>query len=93
MLSESVTLCEDAGAGNQADKTFAGGKCSFIAEGTFGGGSVKLQLKTKQDTYVDVPSSTLSANGLLGLDLPAGTYRAVTATGSAFYAWLVRVPY
>lgn len=91
-MTSAVILCENAGAGNQADKVWEGGKTAFMAEGTFGGGSVKLQIKLPQGTYFDVASSSLSAAGYLVFDLPAGTYRAVTATGSAFYARLARIP-
>ena len=90
--SAAVILCENAGAGNQADKVWLGGKTAFIGEGTFGGGSVKLQIKLPQGNYFDVPSATLSAAGMYITDLPPGTYRAVTATGSAFYARLVSIP-
>lgn len=92
MTGDAVILCENAGAGNQADKTWKGGKTAFIAEGTFGGGSVKLQIKLPQGNYFDVPSASLTAAGYFVADLPPGTYRAVTATGSAFYARLARIP-
>lgn len=94
-MKGSVILCEDAAAGNQADKAWNGGKTAFIANGTFGGGSCKLQMKVDiggTAVYFDVPSGSLSAAGYLIADLPPGTYRAVTATGSGFYARLVSVP-
>jgi hypothetical protein len=82
-----VTLASNAGAGNQPAVKWNGGKMALVAEGTFGGGSIKLQLQSPQGTWIDVPSSTLSANGILIIDVPAGQVRAVTATGTAFYAY------
>lgn len=94
-MKGSVTLCENAGAGNQADKQWMGGRTALVANGTFGGGSCKLQMKVDiggTAAYFDVPSGSLSAIGYLIVELPPGTYRAVTATGSGFYAKLVSVP-
>jgi hypothetical protein len=87
----SVILLDNAGAGNGADKIWSGGKTAFMAEATFGGGSVKLQIKLPQGTYFDVASGSLSAAGYLVFDLPPGTYRAVAATATANYARLVHV--
>lgn len=87
-----IKLLENAAAGNGSDKIVGvGGNYSFIAEATWGGGSVKLQIKLPQGNYFDVASSTLSANGYVNLLLPPGTYRAVGVTGSAFYVSLVKI--
>lgn len=86
-----VALAENAGAGNQTAKEWRGGKAMLLAEATWGGGNVKLQIQTPQGTWVDVPSSTLSANGVLNLELPAGQVRAVSATATALYAYLVNI--
>lgn len=82
---------ENSGAGNGADVYWYGGKTAFMAEATFGGGSVKLQIKLPQGTYFDVASGSLSAAGYLNFDLPPGTYRAVAATATAVYARLVHI--
>lgn len=92
MQGLSVTLLSNAGTGNGSDVSYPGGKSAFIAEATFGGGSVKLQIKLPQGTYADVTSATLSAAGMYVTDLPAGTYRAVATTATAVYASLVRIP-
>jgi hypothetical protein len=87
-----VALLSNAAAGNGADVVWPGGVTVMAAEATFGGGNVKLQIKLDQGTYADIASSTLSAAGITAaLYLPQGTYRAVAATGSAFYASLLRV--
>lgn len=88
----AVNFASNAAAGNGAAKTWRGGRCMLIAEATWGGGSFKLQTQTSLGTWVDVASSTLSANGTLNLELPPGQYRGVGATGSAFYADLVHIP-
>lgn len=85
----AIALLANAGTGNGADKAWQGGKTAFIAEATFGGGSIKLQIKLPQGTYADVTSVTLSAAGMVVTDLPPGTYRAVSATATACYASLV----
>lgn len=89
-VRSKLTLLENAAAGNGSAQTLnSGGKYYFMGEGTFGGGSLKLQFQSPQGTWIDVASSTLSAAGAVALDIPSGQYRAVGATGSAFYAWLI----
>lgn len=85
-----INLAENEGAGNGDAKLWPGGVSYFMAEGTWGGGNAKLQFKTPNGTWVDIPSSTLSANGTLKLDVPPGEVRTVIATASAVYAYLVR---
>jgi hypothetical protein len=92
MNGDAVILMEN-GTGNGADKYFTGGKAAFTAEATFGGGTVKLQIKLPQGTYFDVASVTLSAAGMVVTELPPGTYRAVATTATAAYSRLVRIPY
>lgn len=90
-LAEAVILLENAGTGNGADKVVSGGQYAFIAEATFGGGTVKLQIKLPQGTYGDVATASLTAAGMVAVFLPAGTYRAVATTATANYARLVRI--
>lgn len=91
-LSDAVILMEN-GTGNGNDKVVSGGHYAFMAEATFGGGTVKLQVKLPQGTYADVTSVTLSAAGMVAGFLPPGTYRAVATTATAAYARIVRIPY
>lgn len=87
---DNIKIAENAGAGNGADQLFLGGRAVFVAEATWGGGSCKVQYKTRNGTYIDVPGATLSANGMTAaIDLPAGTYRAVIATATGVHAWLL----
>lgn len=92
-LGQAVDLMSNSDAGNGSDVYWGGGKSAFIAEATFGGGSVKLQIKLPQGTYADVSSVTLSAAGMVATDLPPGTYRAVATTATGVYSRLVAIPY
>jgi hypothetical protein len=92
-MANAINLLSNAAAGTSAAQYFPGGRAVFVAQATWGGGNVKLQCQAPGQNWFDVASSTLSADGMLPLDLPPGQYRAVAATGSAFYASLVSVPY
>lgn len=70
--------------------SFPGGRAAFLAEATFGGGTVKLQGQSPNGTWIDVTSGSLTANGFVLLELPPGQYRANVATATAVYAWLIR---
>lgn len=89
--SYSVTLAENAGAGNGTAAQWMGGKGSFQAEATWGGGSAKLQFLSFHGTWIDYPSGSLSANGAILFELPIGQIRVVIATASAVYAYAARV--
>ena len=70
-----------------------GGQGMFTAEATWGGGSVRLQVQTLNGTWVDVGSdTTMTANGAAGFSLPAGKIRALVATSTAVYAYVVGIP-
>jgi len=90
--AQKVVLAENAAPGNGDSKEVYGGKYSFMMEGTIGGGNSKLQLQTPNGTWVDVATSTLSANGAIILALPPGQVRVVITTSTAVYAYLVAVP-
>jgi hypothetical protein len=85
------TLVENASATGSA-VNWPGGKGVMTAEATWGGGTVKLQFKTKNSTtYVDVPSASLTANGMVSFELPAGQIKANIATATAVYAYAHRI--
>lgn len=70
-----------------------GGNGAFYAEGTFGGGSVRLQTQSPNGTWMDVGAgTTLTANGVGGFSLPAGSIRALVATATAVFAYAVGIP-
>lgn len=80
-----------AATGNGSDVIInSGGKFTFLSKSTAGSyGTVKLQLKDPDGSYLDVASGSHSADGTLFLELPPGTYRAVAATVTA-NAYLVK---
>jgi len=86
-----LDIASNASAGNGSDFECKGGVVLFMAEATWGGGNIKLQIKSPNGTYLDISSSTLSANGALRLELPHGLYRYVITTSSAVYAYIVKM--
>ena len=83
-----------AGAGTAAAQ-WLGGRGVFYVKATFGGGSVKLQQKTPDGTFVDVPATvnatvpSLTANGMCAFELPPGELRVAVATATGVYAYAV----
>jgi len=70
--------------------TLRGGNYGITAKATWGGGSLKLQrLSLDNSTYVDVLSSSFTADGYQNLNLPSGTYKFVVATATALYVDIV----
>lgn len=71
-----------------------GGKGTFTAQATFGGGTVKLQVLGPDGTnYIDVGSdTTLTAAGGGNFELPRCYIRVNIATATAVYATASRLP-
>lgn len=88
-----IDFFKNAAAGNSSAFSAQAGKYFFYAEATFSGGSCKLQFQSPQGTWIDYSTAaTLSANGGVVVEIPAGQYRAVAATGSAFYCSMMSIP-
>jgi hypothetical protein len=89
-----IDLLTAAGPGNGTDFALAsGGKYAFQAESpAWNGGNAKLQISMPSGTWVDVTSGSLSANGMLTVDLPQGRVRAVVTTTVSVTANLMLVP-
>lgn len=83
-------LINNAAATGPAVILQQGGLYTFNVVGTFGGTTVKLQILGPDDvTYVDVPTASHTAAGVIGVYLPAGgTVKAVVTGGapSGLYA-------
>lgn len=79
----------NSAAGTSGTVQWKGGKFAFVAEATFG--SIKLQYQSLSGAFVDVANSTMTANGMVVLELPPTTLKAVATGGSAYYASLVEV--
>jgi hypothetical protein len=94
MTAKGAAVFLENVATNNVEKVWPGGKAWFMAKGTWGGGSVKLQVKLPDNTtYVDVTGASLTADGYIVLaELPPGTYRTVVATATALYVRLVHTP-
>lgn len=87
--AQRVTIASNEGAGNGTAATLnSGGKYMFMAEATWGGGNIKLQMQSVNGTWIDIANTTISANGVIFIDLPAGQVRGVITTSSAVYAYL-----
>lgn len=93
MHAQAKVLLDNAGTGNGADVEWIGGHTSFLGESTFGGGSVKLQIKLPNGSYFDVPTASLTAAGYVNVFLPKGIYRAVATTATANYYKLANIVY
>lgn len=81
-----------AGSAALTGKMWPGGKAMFVAEATWGGGSVALQVKAGGGTWVAVANGSLSANGTLTVDLPLGEVRVLITTATGVYANILHVP-
>lgn len=69
-----------------------GGRGWFSAEATaWGGGSVKLQWKSPNGTYIDIDATNLNftANNVYGFEAPPGELRAVRSTATGVYAYAI----
>jgi hypothetical protein len=66
-----------------------GGRGVFMVEATWGGGTVKLQIQDPQGTWIDVPSASFTANGMMNFDLPPGQIQASITTATAVYAYAI----
>lgn len=82
----NLTLASNASADGAATFWY-GGHGLFTAEATWGGGTVKLQFKSLNGTWLDVPSASLTANGAKEFYAPPGELRASVATATAVYAY------
>ena len=71
-----------------------GGKYGVTVQGTFGGGSVKLQIRSPDgQTFLSVSSATdFTAAGFAALDLPPGHYALTIVTATAVSAAIVGIP-
>lgn len=88
--SSRVALINNAAATGADTKIGQGGLYAFSVVGTFSGASIKLQLKAGDGaTWVDIPDTTFTAAGVVGVYIPAGAnVRAVVTGGppSGIYA-------
>lgn len=87
---------------NQGDANrwveWPGGDGMFFAEATWGGGSAKLEIQSRNGTALGVPhyatttAISLTANGVANFRAPNGRIRVTIATATAVYAAVVGIP-
>lgn len=65
-----------------------GGNYAMTIKATWGGGSVTLQRKALDGTYVTVTPAFV-ADSFIAMNLPSGDYRLLVATATAIYAELI----
>ncbi len=91
-MATGIVLASNASA-TGAWFMWPGGRGEFRVEGTFGGGTVKLQCKGPNGTAQDVGTdTTLTASGGGIFELGAGEIRCNIATATGVYAMALRVP-
>lgn len=62
----------------------SGGTFSWAVSGTFGGATVKLQLLGPDGTtYIDIPSASMTAAGVMSVDIAGGATVKAVITGGA----------
>ena len=87
-----IDLLSNASA-DSAEFDWPGGTGVMYCEATWGGGTVKLQTKSPNGTWMDVGSATtFTANGVGAFLLPAGPVKAAVTTATAVFASVVGVP-
>lgn len=83
-LKSKYLLINNAAVTGPATVLQQGGLYSFNVVGTFGGTTVKLQILGPDDaTYVDIPTASHTAAGVIGVYLPAGGTVKAVVTGGA----------
>lgn len=89
-------ILNDVGA--SVAQQWQGGDGVFTAEGTFGGGSIALQMQTPNLTWVPVNAEgtltpiSLTVLGMANFKAPACNLRAVPTTATAVFAYATGVP-
>lgn len=83
-----LALQSNASSTGSGETLWPGGTGMFTAEATWGGGTVTLQVKSFNGTWIAVGSdTTMTANGAARFTLPKGVkIRAAIATATAVYA-------
>lgn len=90
-----ITGTSLAGSNATTAVTWQGGKTVLVLEATAYGAGVFLQMVSPSGAGINVNASTYAANQITAYDLPAGSYKIVTQSGTctAMYATLAQVPY
>lgn len=95
--SERLNLLTNASATGSGVTANLGGRYVFVANGTFGGSTLQLQiLGPDGSTFIDLANGAFTAAPVgVAVDVPYGATMRASLTGgtpSGFYAALVRAP-
>jgi hypothetical protein len=91
LVNDGTVATEDT-----VETWWQGGPGFFVAESSnWGGGSVTLQWRTPNGTYITVGSAAvLSANGCVAVNLPRGCVKAlVSGTPADFFVYLMETDF
>jgi len=91
-----INLCSNVDASaDSAEVVWVGGRTVLVLEATAYGTDVRLQYKSLSGKWININSTTFSANQVTAYDLPPGTYkmRINGGTTTDLYAALVAVQY
>lgn len=91
MNSAGVQLLTNASA-TGAGVQWPGGRGLFTAEATFGGGSVALEYRGPNGSWLNTPVVSLTAAGGVLFELPPCEVRAAVVTATNVYARADRIP-
>jgi hypothetical protein len=81
-------MLNDVAATATDHKFWGGGRGSLIVEaGTWGGGSVQLQAKSPNGTWINVDTATATADAIIGFELARCELKVVVTTSTGVYAW------
>lgn len=91
---ERIDLLSNASADSTDFPIKVGGTYIWAIEGTFNGGSYKLQAKNANGTYTDIAGASMTAAGFMELKIAPGSVIKAVESGTtlAMYSTLVRVP-
>lgn len=92
MPAIKVLSASTANAGGSTIVNWMGGLGTFIAQGTFASGTLKLQQSVAGSTWEDCSGTALTANGSILFELPPGvSIRPIlsgSTTGVTINAWI-----
>jgi hypothetical protein len=91
MVNRIYTHTFDNISADTADFTARGGLYGLSVSATWGGGNVTISRKDRNNVYIPMLSSALTANGYQAIYLPSGTYKIAVTTATGVYVELVSI--
>lgn len=78
-----LLLDSKTATGNGEWKARQAGVFTFAVDGTWGNSTVTLEMKGPKGSGIPIPGVSLTANGVVNVEIPGGSYRAVVTGGAA----------